>query len=185
VSPRVRKFLTRLLAAAGAAVLAFVLVGIPLYIAPVSDEAQPTDVVFILGPATTEDIVIARAMLAEGLSHNLLLSVGPPNTRSPELRSLCTTPQVFTVECEIPSPSTTQGEARMLQTAAAQHGWTSATVITQTAYVTRSRLIISRCFTGDLRLIADQAPLGLRGWAQQYLYQSGAFLKAAFVTNTC
>jgi len=185
VSPRVHRLLSRLLAAVGAATLAFVLVGIPLYIVPVSDSAQPTDVVFILGPATTEDIVIARTILAQGLSENLLLSVGPPNTRSPELRSLCTTPQAFKVECEIPSPSTTQGEARMLQSAAQQHGWTSATVITQTAHVTRSRLIIARCFTGDLRLIADEAPLGFRGWAQQYLYQSGAFLKAAFVTNTC
>jgi hypothetical protein len=146
---------------------------------------MPTDVVFILGPESPEAIAIAKAMLAQGLTKTLLLSVDVPAKRPRLLNTLCTTPQPFTVECGSPTPFTTQGEARMLQTAAAQHGWTSATVITQTAHVTRSRLIIARCFTGDLRLIADQAPLGLRAWAQQYLYQSGAFLKAAFVTNTC
>lgn len=185
VPRRFRKILTRLLVAAVAAVLAFVAIGIPLYVLPPTDAPQPADVIFILGPETPKDIALAKSMIAKGLSRNLLISVPPPIQRPLDQLLLCNSRQSFTLECFTPNPDTTQGEARMLQTLADKHGWKSATVITQTPHVTRSRLIISRCFTGDLRLTADQDPLSFQSWAQQYLYQSGAFMKAALITNTC
>ena len=62
---------------------------------------------------------------------------------------------------------------------AAEHGWTSATVITFTPHVTRTRLLMQRCFAGTLRVAADTTPLPLAEWAGQYFYQTGAFVKVA------
>ncbi len=62
---------------------------------------------------------------------------------------------------------------------AAEHGWSSATVITFAPHVTRTRLLMQRCFAGTLRVAADTTPLPLAGWAGQYFDQTGAFVRVA------
>ncbi|RFA17961.1 hypothetical protein [Subtercola boreus] len=112
-----------------------------------------------------------------------MISVAADGEFSAANLPICTTPQPFAVYCETPDPFTTQGEARDLSALAAEHGWTSATVITFTPHVVRSRMIMERCFTGDLRMVADDTHLTPAGWAYEMLYQTGAFAKVLLDTG--
>ncbi|RFA10589.1 hypothetical protein B7R54_16290 [Subtercola boreus] len=161
--------------------LGVVLAGLRLYAYPDTDAPAPTDAVFVIGPPTPTRIAIAQQMVDAGLTSNVIISVPGPGSDSPEFEAtalaICSQPQTFTVYCVTPSPFTTQGEARSLQSLAASHGWTSATVITFTPHILRARIIMSRCFTGDLRMVADRAPLGAARWIYEAVYQTSAFVK--------
>lgn len=148
--------------------------GLPFYVFPRVDLPGRSDVIYVIGPPTSSRIELAQGMLDAGLSDTLLLSVPDP-----EEHPLCDAHAAFTVYCSRPEPFTTQGEARELSAMAAEHGWTSATVITFTPHVTRTRLLMERCFAGTLRVTADTTPLLLAEWAHQYFYQTGAFVKVA------
>ena len=157
----------------GTAVLV-VLAGLPVYVFPAVDAPQHTDVVMVLGNSTPSRVALAERLVAEGYSDTLVIS-----RFNQQRLPVCDEPQVFTVYCFTPDPFTTQGEARYLGELAAAKGWSSATVITFTPHITRARLIVSRCFTGKLDMVADTTPLSIGYWAYQYLYQTGGFIKAA------
>ncbi|RFA12558.1 hypothetical protein B7R22_15705 [Subtercola boreus] len=158
-----------------------VLVGLRLYAYPDTDAPAPTDAVLVIGPPTPTRIAIAQRMVDAGLTSNVVISVPPPGSDSPGFEAsalpICSQPQTFTVYCVTPSPFTTQGEGRALQSLAASHGWTSATVITFTPHILRARIIMELCFTGDLRMVADRAPIGAARWIYEAIYQTSAFVK--------
>lgn len=168
--------------------VAVVLGALRLYAYPDTDAPAPTDVVFVIGPPTSTRIAIAQQMVDAGLTSTVVVSVPPPGSGTPQYEAselpICSKPQAFTVYCVTPSPFTTQGEGRALQALAATHGWTSATVITFTPHITRARIILERCFTGDLRMVADRAPLGAARWLYEAAYQTGAFVKV-FAEPSC
>ncbi|MDO9130913.1 MAG: hypothetical protein Q7U34_13715 [Anaerolineales bacterium] len=155
------------------AVLVFA-AGLPFYVFPRVDPPGEVDVVYVIGPPTPSRIELAEGMLDAGLSDTLMISVDDPAAEP-----LCAGHASFAVFCSRPEPFTTQGEARELAAKAAEHGWTSATVITFTPHVTRTRVLMERCFTGSLRVVADTTPLPLAQWVGQYFYQTGAFVKVA------
>ncbi|MCU1480128.1 MAG: hypothetical protein JWQ19_914 [Subtercola sp.] len=156
--------------------ISYVLLGLPATDAPVK-----TDVIFVIGPVTPTRMAIAEQMLDEGVSDNLAISEsGPFNS----ILAMCNGHYAYTVYCQKPDPFTTQGEARYLRDLTAAHGWRSATIITSTLHVTRSRILMSRCFTGTLSMVADTTPLSIKQWLYQYAYQSAAFAKV-LVDESC
>ena len=166
-----------------ALVVAFVLAGLPLYVFPVVDAVPAqADVVYVIGPPTPARIALARELIESGAADEMLISVPgdalAQGTPSRGRFSACNLPG-GDVLCRAPDPATTQGEARLLAETAQEQGWDSAIVITMTPHVSRARMIIDRCFDGELtmRAVSDQ-PSGLGGWVHQYLYQSAAFVKA-------
>lgn len=175
----------RALIAAGTIYVALVAIlstiGTAAYVFPHTDRPAKTDVVFVIGPPTTSRLALAEKMVKKGLSTNVMISVSPDGRyNSAKNISLCEDESSrYRVYCGVPDPFTTQGEARWLKAMAAEHGWTSATVITFTPHITRARVLMDRCFTGDLRMVADRRPLSLDTWVYQYLYQTGAFLRVA------
>lgn len=178
----------RVLVSIVAVVALAVLAGLPLYVFPASDEPREVDVVFVIGPATPSRLELARQLIVdEKISDTLLISVPATGVRSAGRWSKCVKdPVVFDVLCEHSEPFTTQGEARTLARLADEHGWDSAAVITFTPHVTRTRLIMERCFPGErLDVIRDPAPLRPEDWVWHYLYQTGAFLKALTVATGC
>jgi len=61
---------------------------------------------------------------------------------------------------------------------AQQHNWTSIVVVTSTYHVSRARMIFQRCFSGKLYMAAARRGIGPATWIYQYLYQTGAYIKA-------
>lgn len=156
--------------------LAIVLVGAAVavwaVVFPPTEEARTTDVILVLGPADAARMGLAREMLAEGLSENLLVSVGGPG----EVWD-CWEPVAYAVDCQRSEPFTTRGELQWLREEMAAHEWTSATIVTMSGAVSRTRFIASQCG------IEGAAVLGVgERWSERtpydLAYQTAAFGRA-------
>lgn len=119
----------------------------------------------------------------DGYARTLVISapVNDATTRPP----ICTQKREYRIICFAPDPITTQGEARALRTLSEKHEWNSANVLTAQFHVTRARIILGRCYTGDLKMIAFKQPMPLLSpeldgsWAYHFAYESAAFVKVA------
>lgn len=156
----------------------YALVGLPFIVFPKTGPTpEHADVVFVLGPLTAKRTALAKRLLADGTVDTMMWSAAiATHADYPLLQECRTTPGLI---CQTPSPTTTQGEGRILKQQAATHGWTSAIVITQTAHITRAHAILGRCFSGAITMLpSGDPPLG--GWAFQYAYQTGATVNSWF-----
>ncbi|WP_062388007.1 YdcF family protein [Demequina iriomotensis] len=156
--------------------------GWPFYVAPAHDEPRDVDAVYVIGPPTDERIALAEGMVRDGLADTLVVSLGEdPVERSqrPAAVRACEEPQDFAVLCSEPDPFATRGEARWLRDLADEHGWDAVAVVTTTPHLTRTRVIMERCWDGDLAYIDSEERLWPWQWAYQYAYQTAAFAKVA------
>lgn len=71
-----------------------------------------------------------------------------------------------------------RSEAEHVRDQARQHGWTSFVVVTSTYHVSRARMIFDRCLDGSLYMVAARRGISMFTRAHQYLYQTGAYVKA-------
>jgi hypothetical protein len=158
--------------------------GIYLYVAPPSDEPKHADVLFVLGPPD-QRMVYAEQLMQQGYAPTLAVS-SPIGKDGRFTADICGAQRAYRVICFHSDPFTTQGEARALKNLSDQYGWKSANVLTAQFHVTRARVIVSRCYTGNLDMVTDRMDLPLfsltdptYSWAYQYLYQTAAFVKVA------
>jgi uncharacterized SAM-binding protein YcdF (DUF218 family) len=144
---------------------------------PKVDHPTHADAIVDLGgPEDNGRLEVVEGLLDAHVANHLVISLNSPDQH--RAYHLCVDPPTgVTVTCFQPHPSTTRGEAEEVHRLAQQHGWTSIVVVTSTFHVSRARLIFRRCFTGKLYMAAGRniAPVT---WAYQYLYQTGAFIKA-------
>jgi uncharacterized SAM-binding protein YcdF (DUF218 family) len=61
--------------------------------------------------------------------------------------------------CFRPEPYSTQGEARWIADEADRRGWDSVVVVTSSYHVRRARMIVERCYDGDLAVVGAEPPL--------------------------
>jgi uncharacterized SAM-binding protein YcdF (DUF218 family) len=135
------------------------------------------DAIIVLGPSTNARTDTAMALVQQGLSHNLVLSNVGGYSRATRL---CNDPPAgWSVVCFVPDPGTTRGEAQYVQRLAAEHDWTNLIVVTSRVHVSRARLILKRCLSGRLQMVAAHESISPAQWAYQYVYQSAGFLRAA------
>ncbi|WP_172465446.1 YdcF family protein [Arthrobacter sp. Hiyo1] len=164
--------------------IVWAVVGIFLYVAPPADQPKHADVLFVLGPPD-QRIGYAEQLMQQGYSPTIAVS-SPIGKDGKFEAGICTAQRPYRIICFNPDPFTTQGEARELKNLSDQYGWKSANVLTAQFHVTRARVIVSRCYGGDLHMIAQHRSLPLvslsrptSSWAYQYLYQTAAFVKVA------
>ena len=172
----------RFLIALGAAALAVALVGLPLYVFPASDAPREVDAVYVIGPPTAPRIELAERMIEDGLSDTMVVSLNDePADRAqyPEAVEVCEQPQDYTVHCDRPEPFTTRGEARWIRELIDDNAWQSVAVVTITPHITRARVIMERCWDGDVVYLDSGETLAPHYWAYMYAYQSAAFVKVA------
>ena len=159
--------------------LVVALAGLPLYVFPPQEAPSKSDVIFVIGPADRWRLDWAEGLIQEGLSDNLMISVGDPSW-APE----CTEDRGFRILCRRSDPFTTQGEARWLRDEMRENGWTTATVITMTPHVSRTRVRMDRCVPTGVNVIGRADGLSPTDWAWQYLYQTAGFVKVV-LQPTC
>ncbi|UKA62098.1 YdcF family protein [Arthrobacter sp. FW306-04-A] len=184
VPKRKKRPLLRALAAIGGLVIVWGIAGIFLYVLPSADEPEHADVLFVLGPPD-QRVSYAQQLMQQGYAPTL--AVSSPVGRDGKFEAdICSAHRPYRIICFNPDPFTTQGEARALKDLSAQHGWKSANVLTAQFHVTRARVVVARCFEGDLRMVADRRGLPLislanptYSWIYQYLYQTAALVKVA------
>jgi hypothetical protein len=177
-APRTRSRGVRRLRRAGVVALGglvvWALAGLPFLVLPRIDPVpRHADVVLMLGPPVPERVATAERLLADGRVDHALISI-PYSSIPSDLTALC---ERSDVTCFAPDPSTTRGEAEELGRQAAEHGWTSAVVVTMTPHLTRARMLVGRCFGGRVAMVSSgEQPK--YGWAYQYAYQTAATVKA-------
>jgi uncharacterized SAM-binding protein YcdF (DUF218 family) len=93
------------------------------------------------------------------------------------------TPSGVTVICFDPNPPTTRGEAEYVGRLARQDHWTSVVVVASRPQATRARLLVERCFAGQVYIATG--PLALRSWPYQLAYGWAALLKALVWHRAC
>lgn len=139
----------------------------------------------VLAPAD-ERLPYAEQLMKEGYAETLAISVPRPEDGGQPAFDPCAARRPYKTVCFRPKPVTTQGEARALQHLAREHGWETVNVITAQSHVTRARMLMSRCFDGDIRMLAagKERPIFSTtrigsSWAYVYLYETAALTKAA------
>ena len=149
--------------------------GLPLYVFPPSDAAESADVVYVIGPPYQTRVDFAQDLLLAGAAQRMLISVGPPGAAfDAESIPAC---MRESVDCLSPVPFTTEGEALALAQTADVSAGSRVIVVTAVPHVARTRYIFEKCF-GHVDVVGLPVDLDLLEWAHQYIYQSGAFVKA-------
>jgi uncharacterized SAM-binding protein YcdF (DUF218 family) len=86
----------------------------------------------------------------------------------------------FRVICEHPDPSTTRGEALLVQRLAHEYSWRSVIVVSWKFHLVRARYIFGQCFDGavTMRAVPRTYARPVWRWAYTYAYQFGGLGKA-------
>jgi uncharacterized SAM-binding protein YcdF (DUF218 family) len=170
------------LAVISACLLVWFVAGWLVLVHPRTDQPRASDAILVLGPLGAdgrmkEAIKLARA----GIAPHLVISVANDYDR---VHGYCAKklPNVD-VTCFSPNPPTTQGEARELTALAGRHNWRRVVVVTSRYHLSRARLILDRCYKGDLTMVASPGNPSIVKWAYQYGYQTAGFIKAALNTG--
>jgi len=164
-------------------VVAWLIAGFFVIVRPPTDQPSRVDAILVLGPPQVDGrITDALAMAAAGLADTVVISI--PRSPGWELRRTCRRPGAgYTVICIRPEPSTTRGEAEELHRLTGSHHWTSVMVITSTYHVARARMLVKRCESARLLVVAASGRPSIATFAYQYLYQTGAFVKTFLHPN--
>lgn len=176
---RVRRLILR---GAGLVVIVFLGSGVVLAWLTVNPRVNPASRVDALLVLSTQAGAHdeARRLAEEGVTDRLLVST-PENAPA----SLCQeSPGEATVECFAPDPVTTQGEAIVGTELARQHGVQSLGVLTFDHHIERTRLLVERCWDGELHMYEFQPERSRRGYVHDFVYAMAAYGKA-FLTPGC
>ena len=121
------------------------------------EDAPPrgADAVVVLSGGRGHRLAEGRRLIREGISKTLVISDGLAPGWD-EANGLCRTHRAV---CFKPDPYSTQGEARWVAREAARRGWDSVVVVTSTYHVRRTRMIMRRCYHGELAVDGADPPL--------------------------
>ncbi|MDI9917082.1 YdcF family protein [Rhodococcus sp. IEGM 1379] len=150
--------------------------GWPVYVAPKLDEPHAADAVVVLGGAHDGREEVGLDLMRRGYAPRIVFS-NPYGNNDKKMRSICDGSFDFPVDCFIPSPSTTEGEGFEIERLARLHDWNTVIVVTFVPHISRARYIISRCYSGELLMVASRPELSLRTWAFNYVYQTAGYLR--------
>lgn len=113
----------------------------------------------------------------------LLVSLPADELTLEPYRDVCRDP-ALNVLCVHPDPLTTQGEAQNLGRIAREQGWRSVTVLSQRSHMTRARVLMERCFDGEVRMVPRDVQSGAVTWIRVMVYESAAMVKT-WLTPGC
>jgi hypothetical protein len=161
---------------------------------PRTDVPARSDALLVLGPPDRSRMAEALRLMDAGVAPVLVVAnpgtgdLGDASGRVYYTRAAQTCAgggeQDYEVICFRPDPSTTQGEAMELRALSEQRGWEHVSVLTYRQHVARSRLLLERCYAGELDVLSFDYPSVPRGHLREFVYQSGGFVKA-WLTPGC
>lgn len=151
---------------------------------PTVNRPARADAILVLGPPDVDGRVTeAFALARQHYARTVVVSV--ESDAQLRAKSACRDDNPdYQVICFQPSPRTTQGEAEEIGRLAAQRHWRSIIVVTSKYHISRARLIVDRCVSGRVLMVAAPGRPSLTTWAYQFLYQTGAYVKA-FIKRAC
>ena len=91
-------------------------------------------------------------------------------------------PHPYEAICFEPETHTTRGESRFVAELARQRGWRSIDLVTTTEQGMRAKLMLSRCWDGEINLVTVPTDLFK---PSRYLYEWGALARATLQRRSC
>jgi hypothetical protein len=174
-SPRGRR---RAFIAAIALIAVFVLVTARLFVWPAQGmPARVSAIVMLAGPGNR--LPLALQLAREHRAPVLVVSQGQHGYGGP-----CPpAPPGVKLICFDPNPGNTRGEAEFVGRLAKKYRWDSVVLVTTRAQDTRARIVVERCFSGPIYVLAGSLPLG--NWPYQIAYEWGALFKGLVLYRSC
>lgn len=173
----------RAAAASGIVVLVLAAVWLALcvrYVAhPRIDPVERVDALYVLGPLETR-IEPALALMDAGAAPLMLATTSvDAATGRPYFTQYCGTSRPgYRIECVLPDPYQTAGEAALLGELVRQRGWTKVAILASTAQAERARLLMGRCVPATVSVWDYPEPRTPAAWLSEFVHQSGGFVAA-------
>ncbi len=149
-----------------------------------ASSAPQSDAVVLFVGGRGERLEAALGLMRDRAAAVLVIPNGALNGW-PEANALCSQPQAFEVLCPNPDPDTTIGEAHEIASLASERGWESMVMVTSRYHVSRARLLLERCFDGDLYAIGAETDLSFSDWSARAWHEWWANLDAHVVHRSC
>lgn len=157
------------------AVVAFLTASSLLFVWPATNQPRHVDgIVSLNGTDEPAREKLAVSLAERGYAPVLLFSQGP--TACPRVARV-------KVVCFYADPERTIGEVRFAADYAKRHGWQSLLIVAGRAQVTRARLLMKRCFSGEVVVVP--APFQLLHFPFEVIYEWGALARALFANTGC
>jgi uncharacterized SAM-binding protein YcdF (DUF218 family) len=115
------------------------------------DKPRAADAMIVLA-GTIERLPEGLRLVRQGYAHVLVVSLTQP-VPSPSQLAACNGHHDYRAICFRADPYSTRGEAREIGRLARIHGWRTINVVTSHYHVVRARVLIARCYHGDLRMV--------------------------------
>jgi len=161
--------------ALGAAAVA----GYPVYVTPQVDEPRTADAIVVLGGSADDREQVGLDLAESGYAPRLIYS--DPYGAASTLTEICADrSRPFSIECFVPDPNTTRGEAREIRDLAEGEGWSTVIVVTSKPHISRARYIFDKCWSGSGIFVSSTTDMSLPGWAWSYAYQTAGYVRASF-----
>jgi hypothetical protein len=159
--------------------LTFCALTLRLFVWPAQGMPPRVNAIVMLDGPGGSALNVAVRLAAQHRAPFLVISRGTVASRDPCPRPV---PGV-TLICFNPVPATTQGEAEFVGRLAKKYHWQSVAVVAITPQVSRARLRVERCFTGQVYVVT--APIRRSTWPYEIAYEWAALVKALVVQRAC
>lgn len=148
------------------------------------DTVEPADAVVLFVGGRGERLDTARELLERGVADVLVIpnGFGPA---WPEADEFCRAEADLEIICPVPEPNNTRGEARAIADLAAERGWDSLVMVTSVYHVARARLMLERCFDGEVVAVGADPDLSFRDWLSRVNHEWFGNLHARTVSTGC
>ena len=145
----------RLLWSLGTVVVVFVAATLALFIYPPTDLPRHVDGILSLnGHGEQAREALAVSLAEKGYAPVLLFSQGSSANNTP-----CPKVPRVSVVCFADATDNTRGEARWAGQYAERHHWHSLLIVPSRTQATRARLLVERCFSGQVVVVPAAEPL--------------------------
>ena len=159
--------------------MVFVSATLALFVYPPTELPTHVDGILSLNGGDEEAREALAVSLAEkGYAPVLLFSQGSRANDSP-----CPKVPRITVVCFFDVTNNTRGEARWAAQYAERHHWHSLLIVPGRAQATRARLLVERCFPGQVVVVPATEPIG--NLPRDVLHEWGGLLAALLIYRGC
>lgn len=140
---------------------------------------RQVDALYVLGPVETR-LEPALALMDAGVAPMMLATTSINEaTGLPYFTDHCgRVTATYRIECVVPEPYTTRGEARLLAEQVKAHGWRRVAILTSTAHAARARMLMQRCVAAEVLVWDYSNNDTLTGWLGEFVHQSGGWAQA-------
>ena len=178
-TPRLRRALLVTAVAALCLVAAWIAVCVRYVAQPRIDPVARVDALYVLGPVETR-LEPALALMDAGVAPVMLATTSiDQQTGQPYFTDHCgRVTSTYRIECIVPDPYNTRGEAELLAEQVRQHGWTKVAILTSTAHASRARLLMDRCVAASVLVWDYPSDYSIAGWFSEFVHQSGGWVQA-------